>query len=288
MALAAGCGGDAKTSAKATDFSGSSGEDAGSFCHDFGTNYAEISGVGVSSDDLGSAFTDIRPVLDRLDNEAPASIRDDVRAVTAYLREYGSILARYNFNLESVRTNGTAQDNQILDSGGPIASFQKVDAFARGNCPGITLPQESVSTLSGSADGSTIVRADDPGAGTTTSTTTTEVPPSAGPRTFVVDNAAVADTSKPVALTVHPGDRIEVHLVRDFYKYTCCDVGGDPGVVRTDSSSSDGNGSVDALFTVVATGHATLGGSADPGCLDSKPACGAPSHLTSVDVTSAA
>jgi hypothetical protein len=76
-------------------------------------------------------------------------------------------------------------------------------------------------------------------------------------------------------------------LVRDFYKYACCDVGGDTGVLRTETSSSDGNGSVDALYTVTGAGHATLSGGADPGCRDSKPACGAPSRQILVEVNSA-
>jgi hypothetical protein len=91
-----------------------------------------------------------------------------------------------------------------------------------------------------------------------------------------------------MTVTARAGDRIQVHFVRDFYKYTCCDVGGDRGVLQTDSSSSDGNGGVDALYTVVGSGHATLTGGADPGCRDSKPACGAPSRQIVVEVSAVA
>jgi hypothetical protein len=161
---------------------------------------------------------------------------------------------------------------------------------------GSSIDRGSPAALSGSAEGSATVTTDaSVGATTTagatstttTATTTTDAPPS-GSQTFVVDNAAVADASKPMTLAVRPGDRIQVHLARDFYKYTCCDVGGDGGVLHTETSSSDGYGNVEILYTVVAAGHATLSGSADPGCRDSKPACGAASRQIVVEVNSVA
>lgn len=56
-------------------------------------------------------------------------------------------------------------------------------------------------------------------------------------------------SSTPVQLNVRAGDRIEIHLTKPFYDYTCGDFRGDQGVLTAETSSSDGNATVDAAYS---------------------------------------
>jgi hypothetical protein len=121
-----------------------------------------------------------------------------------------------------------------------------------------------------------------------TDSTTTSTSPNGrpGPQTYVIDDAAIGQAPTPVQLAARPGDRIEIHLVRGFYDYMCCDVTGDPGVLTAESGPTSNSGSVDGVYAVTGVGQATLLGQADPGCLQAHPACGSPSHRITVEVTS--
>jgi hypothetical protein len=116
------------------------------FCSTFVTNYAALSGRGVGSDaaNLRSAFGSIGSVLGDLERLAPTEIKADVDRLTAFLRDYATVLNKYGFDFGRLEQEATADEKAKLDRGDPaeIKSINTIQQFVRSNCTNVTLPSD--------------------------------------------------------------------------------------------------------------------------------------------------
>lgn len=113
------------------------------FCSTFGDHAVEITGVGVGLDpaDQEQAFTDVAPVLDELDAQAPPEIAASVQAVTAYLRTYAGILRKYGWDLDLALAEASDAEQSTMQGGGPISDYDAMIAYLRRACPDVTIPE---------------------------------------------------------------------------------------------------------------------------------------------------